>query len=136
MPLDDTGFGRRIEALEKMERVIDLLAREDRWCKQALVTPDGRRCILGAVQAVDGTNVLAQPIQLAIRQVTGRAFHRIEAFNDHRSTTHALVVKVLRQARENIINGVEPYTMPPAVASAPSSWSARLLRLRGWLCIQ
>lgn len=130
MPLDDTGFRHRVEALEKIDKVIDLLAREDRWCKQALVTPDGRRCILGAVLAVNGTNLLVQPIQIAIKQVTGRNFHQIEAFNDHRSTTHALVVKVLHQARENIINGVEPGAISAPTAS---SWSAPRQRLSGWL---
>jgi hypothetical protein len=131
MPLDDTGFGRRIEALEKMDRVIDLLATEDRWCKQQLVSPDGRRCILGAVQAVDGVKLLAYPIQLAIRQVTGREFGRIERFNDDRSTTHALVVTVLRQARANIIDGSEEFALVGAPAAPASWWSAPLKRLTG-----
>ena len=131
MPLDDTGFGRRIEALEKMDRVIGLLATEDRWCKQQLVSPDGRRCILGAVQAVDGVKLLAYPIQLAIRQVTGREFGRIERFNDDRSTTHALVMTVLRQARENIIDSAEEYAVAAVSAGASSWWSAPLKRLTG-----
>ncbi len=133
MPLDDTGFGRRIEALDKIDRVIDLLATEDRWCKQQLVSPDGRRCILGAVQAVDGVKLLAYPIQLAIRQVTGREYGRIERFNDDRSTTHALVITVLHQARANIVGGAEECVVAAAPASTASWWSAPLKRLTGRL---
>ena len=133
MPLDDAGFGRRIEALEKIDKVIELLATEDRWCKRELISPDGRRCILGAVQAVDGTTVLLLPIRLAIRQVTGRNFHRIEAFNDHTSTSHALVVRVLHQARENIINGIEERSIRSASVSTKTSWSMAMQRLRAWL---
>ena len=111
MPLDDTGFRDRYEPLDKIDRVIDLLATEERWCQGHLVTADGRRCILGAIRAVDGTRVLTRPVSSAIRQVTGRRFgcigsHIIPRFNDDRGTTHALVMTVLLQARENIIRGV------------------------------
>lgn len=40
----------------------------------------------------------------AIEQVTGCYYARIEAFNDEPQTTHAVVIKVLRQAREDILN--------------------------------
>ena len=43
MPLDDTGFRDRYEPLDKIDRVIDLLATEERWCQGHLVTADGRR---------------------------------------------------------------------------------------------
>lgn len=42
---------------------------------------------------------LKAPILRAIEQVTGHAW-RIENFNDHPTTTHALVLSVLHQARE------------------------------------
>jgi hypothetical protein len=106
MPLDDVGFRDRIGPLDKIERVIDLLATEERWCKRQLVSEDGRRCIMGAVQAADGARVLVGPILFAIRQVSGRRFWRIESFNDDPATTHPLVLQVLHQARENIINGI------------------------------
>jgi hypothetical protein len=32
MPLDDAGFRERCELLDKIDRVIDLLATEGRWC--------------------------------------------------------------------------------------------------------
>lgn len=117
MPFDGTGYEGRIEALDKMDKVIDLLSREDRWCKQQLRSYDGRRCILGAMMAADATIVLKEPILLAIKQVTGRDYLRIEMFNDHPLTTHGLVLKVLNQARENVVNGVAE--RPTMVASPP-----------------
>lgn len=104
MPFDGTGYEGRIEAIDKVDKVIDLLAREDRWCKQQLRSYDGRRCILGAMMAADATIALKEPILLAIKQVTGRDYLRIEMFNDHPLTTHALVVRVLHQARENMFD--------------------------------
>ena len=133
MPLDDARFGRNVEALEKMDKVLDLLATEDRWCKGKLVSLDGRRCIIGALQAVDGTTLLLAPIRLAIQQVTGQPFRRIEVFNDHRSTTHALVIAVLLRARENIINGIDEAPASARPAATTTLWSAPLTRLRGWL---
>jgi hypothetical protein len=126
MPFDGTGLEGRITVLEKMDKVVDLLSREDRWCKQQLRSYDGRRCILGAMVAADATIALKEPILLAIRQVTGRDYLRIEMFNDHPLTTHALVVKVLHQARENIVNGLVDYPRARAVAPATSWWSAPL----------
>jgi hypothetical protein len=117
MPFDGTGYEGRIEALDKMDKVIDLLSREDRWCKQQLRSYDGRRCILGAMMAADATIVLKEPILLAIKQVTGRDYLRIEMFNDHPLTTHGLVLKVLSQARDNVVNGVAERA--PVLASPP-----------------
>lgn len=122
MPFDGTGYEGRIEALEKMDKVIDLLSREDRWCKQQLRSYDGRRCILGAMMAADATIVLKEPILLAIKQVTGRDYLRIEMFNDHPLTTHGLVLKVLSQARENVVNGVAERPLVPASPPAGTWW--------------
>ena len=127
MPFDGTGYEGRIEALDKMDKVIDLLSREDRWCKQQLRSYDGRRCILGAMMAADATIALKEPILLAIRQVTGRDYLRIEMFNDHPLTTHGLVLRVLGQARENIVNGVVERAPVPA-ASATGAWWAGSLK--------
>jgi hypothetical protein len=114
MPFDGTGCESRFEALERMDKVIDLLSREDRWCKQQLRSYDGRRCILGAMMAADATIALKEPILMAIRQVTGRDYLRIEMFNDHPLTTHALVLKVLHQARDNLMGGVMDRAAAPA----------------------
>jgi hypothetical protein len=122
MPFDGTGYEGRIEALDKMDKVIDLLSREDRWCKQQLRSYDGRRCILGAMMAADATIVLKEPILLAIKQVTGRDYLRIEMFNDHPLTTHGLVLKVLHQARDNVVNGVAERPQTPASLPAGAWW--------------
>jgi hypothetical protein len=121
MPFDGTGLEDRIDSLDKIDKVIDLLSREERWCKQQLRSYDGRRCILGAMMAADATIALKEPILMAIKQITGRDYLRIEMFNDHPLTTHALVVKVLSQARDNIVTGV--IERPATYAAAPmTNW--------------
>jgi hypothetical protein len=112
MPFDGTGYERRIEALGDIDKVIDLLGDRNRWCKRQLQTPDGRYCILGALRAAGAELALKEPILLAIKQVTGRSERRIEHFNDDPQTTHALVMKVLRQARENILVEARPAAEP------------------------
>jgi hypothetical protein len=106
MPFEGTRYQRRSEVLDKIGQVIQLLSDEQRWCKRQLVSFDGRRCILGALIAVDALT-LKKPIRLAIEQVTGEYYFKLEAFNDHPQTTHALVMKVLQQARANIANSQE-----------------------------
>jgi hypothetical protein len=124
MPFDGRDYSTRIDALEKIDRVIDQLPSEDRWCKGALYTVDGRRCILGAMQAVNGAMVLKQPILQAIKEVTGRRYTAIETFNDRRTTTHAQVMAVLRRARQNILDGTAGYS--PG-ATSRMSWLKRLV---------
>lgn len=126
MPFDGNGYESRIDALERMDKVIDLLSREDRWCKQQLRSYDGRRCILGAMMAADATIALKDPILLAIRQVTGRDYLRIEMFNDHPLTTHALVVKVLHRARDNVISGA-PVRAPTRASGPDAGWRGSAL---------
>ena len=121
MPLDGTGYEGRIEALDKMDKVIDLLSDERRWCKRQLRSPDGRYCIVGAMRAADAVAELKAPILLAIEQVTGHVC-RIEDFNDHPTTRHALVMKVLHQARANIL------TVRPSVAEERVGVWAQLCR--------
>jgi hypothetical protein len=45
MPLDSTGVDTSFDALEKMDRVIDLLAHEDHWGTQLLRCYGGRYCM-------------------------------------------------------------------------------------------
>lgn len=122
MPFDGREYSARIDALEKIDRVIEQLPSEERWCKGALYTVDGRRCILGAMQAVNGAMTLKQPILQAIQEVTGRRYTAIETFNDRRTTTHAQVVAVLRRARQDIIEGTTG--APPATRGF---WLKRLV---------
>jgi hypothetical protein len=126
MPFDGRDYSARIDALEKVDRVIEQLLTEDRWCKGALYTVDGRRCILGAMQAVNGAMTLKQPILQAIEEVTGRRFTAIETFNDRRTTTHAQVMAVLRRARRDIIDGTAGFQAP----ASRRFWLKRLVFAR------
>ena len=127
MPFDGREYSLRVDALEKIDRVIEQLPSEDRWCKGALYTVDGRRCILGAMQAVNGAMTLKQPILQAIQEVTGRRYTAIETFNDRRTTTHAQVVAVLQRARQDILEGTTGY---PVSATSRISWLKRLVGSR------
>jgi hypothetical protein len=125
IPFDGTVYEGRVRSLDKMDKVIDLLGDETRWCKKQLKTPDGRYCIAGAIVAVDAITELKKPILLAVEQVTGDYYRSIEAFNDHSRTTHALVVKVLGRARENMLAD-----SPPATRQRVGAW-ARFGRVFG-----
>lgn len=105
MPFDGTQFEQGALALEKIDYVISALGTEDRWCKGHLRTSDGRRCIMGALNDANALQLLSQPILDAAGEVTGKSYHRIERFNDERSTSHKLVLAVLRRAREDILLG-------------------------------
>jgi len=102
MPFDDNRHPVPGDALEKIDKVIALLATEAKWCKFFAESSDGRRCLWGAMRAEDAASLLEPPILDAIRQVTGRLHRCIDAFNDHPATTHALVLRVLHQARRNM----------------------------------
>ena len=104
MPFDGAGPSETL-ALQKLDLVAALLASEARWCKRQLTTPDGRRCLRSALRAVEAERLLEPIVLDAIRQVTGRAFWRLESFNDHQTTTHALLLHVLYRARERLLEG-------------------------------
>jgi hypothetical protein len=100
MPFD----GREVRVLGKIDEVINLLDDGKGWCKQQLHAGDGRHCIVGALRTVGAEAELREPVLDAIRQVTGRRCGRIELFNDHPLTRFPLVLRVLKQARENLAN--------------------------------
>jgi hypothetical protein len=128
MPFDGVGFALD-DRVSKMDKVIELLATSDKWCKGNLKTPDGRYCIRGAIMAVDGADFL-QPIVLqAIREVTGKHYRRIESFNDHADTHYAQVVRVLARARHHLLRG-QLTTDPAALLAACAGWRPRL---QAWL---
>ena len=128
MPFDGNELRVRIDALATLDRVIDLLRDENRWCKGALNTVDGRRCILGAMQALSGAMILREPILHAIHDVTGKRERTIENFNDRRATTHAKVISVLHRARADILEG-SCATLPSAGATR-TRWFQRLVGRR------
>jgi hypothetical protein len=105
MPFDgiDTFDNHPIAKLGAVER---MLASEQQWCKGRLRDAYGRHCLVGAIQAVAGRQVLQKPILQAAREVSGKRYWRIEFFNDDPRTTHADVLQVLRRTRENMIAGM------------------------------
>lgn len=105
MPFDGTdGFGDH--PIVKLGAVERLLATEQQWCKGRLRDAHGRHCLVGAIEAVGGRQVLQKPILQAARDVSGKRYWRIEFFNDDPRTTHADVLQVLRHARESMIAGL------------------------------
>jgi len=101
MPFDGA---ENSQALEKMDQVIRMLVKPDRWCKGTASTHDGRHCIMGALNAVRARWLLQPAIMRAIADVSGCRLG-IEPFNDSRHTDHALVLKVLKKAREYVASG-------------------------------
>jgi hypothetical protein len=118
MPFDGAEFGQAI-LLDKIDRVLALLASEDRWCKGVLRSVDGRRCLAGALIAAEAQALLTPVLLQAIREVTGHKHWRIEAFNDRASTSHAQVLAVLHRARDDILAGrAQAAIRPPRLSAA------------------
>jgi hypothetical protein len=105
MPFDgiDNFDNHPIAKLGAVER---MLATEQQWCKGRLRDAHGRHCLVGAIEAVGGRQVLQKPILQAAREVSGKRYWRIEFFNDDPRTTHGDVLQVLRRTRENMIAGM------------------------------
>jgi hypothetical protein len=127
MPFDGVGLGFD-DRMYKIDRVIDLLATREQWCKGRLRTYDGRHCIRGAIMAVDGLGTLRPIVLRAINEVTGHHYRSIEKFNDDPDTHHAQVVEVLARARTDL--AVEDLAAIRARAPAPVGWGRRLA---GWI---
>lgn len=138
MPFDgvEQQYDARQQILRRLgrqtDRVIDLLATEDRWCKGELETPDGRYCILGAMHAAQADRILELVVLNAVREVTGRYCWGIARFNDRRSTSHALVLRVLGRARDNLRAGI-PFGAPTRGPRLPASLGRLSGTLAGWL---
>lgn len=101
MPYDGRDFFRTSRAAE-VEKVMEIIATEDMWCKNRLATADGRHCLRGALRAVGASYRADRMIMRTIRQVTGRRL-TIEAFNDSDQTTHATVLNLLGTARDQAL---------------------------------
>ena len=105
MPFDGTdAFDNH--PLAKLGAVERLLANEQQWCKGRLRDAHGRHCLVGALEAVGGRQVLQKVVLQAAREVSGKRYWRIEFFNDDPRTTHADVLQVLHRARQNLIAGM------------------------------
>jgi hypothetical protein len=105
MPFDGTDVYDN-HPLVKLGAVERLLATEQQWCKGRLRDAHGRHCLVGAIEAVGGRQMLQKVVLQAAREVSGKRYWRIEFFNDDPRTTHADVLQVLRRARENLIAGM------------------------------
>jgi len=105
MPFDGIELSGT-EQLVKLGAVERMLATEQRWCKGRLRDAHGRHCLVGAIEAVEGRQMLQRVILHAAREVSGKRYWRIEFFNDDPHTTHADVLETLHRARENIIAGM------------------------------
>lgn len=108
-----------VHPLAKLGAVERLLATEQQWCKGRLRDAHGRHCLVGAIEAVDGRQMLQRVILQAAREVSGKRYWRIEFFNDDPRTTHADILEVLRHARQSIIAGI---------IADPQPWHRRWLR--------
>jgi len=105
MPFDGIELSGT-EQLVKLGAVERMLATEQQWCKGRLRDAHGRHCLVGAIEAVEGRQMLQRVILHAAREVSGKRYWRIEFFNDDPHTTHADVLETLQRARENIIAGM------------------------------
>ena len=105
MPFDGTDAFDN-QPLAKLGAVERLLATEQQWCKGRLRDAHGRHCLVGAIEAVGGRQVLQKVVLQAAREVSGKRYWRIEFFNDDPRTTHSDVLQVLHRARENLITGM------------------------------
>jgi hypothetical protein len=127
MPFDGIGFAFD-DRVRKMDQVINLLATPEKWCKAQFKTPDGRYCIRGAMRAVEGAEFLKPIVLRAIREVTGKRYLRIEAFNDYPYTQHTEVQRVLARARHLVASGQSAAEAAPATEAGGWStlWKALL----------
>lgn len=132
MPFDDLMLEEQSDALAKIDKVIALLATEDKWCKFFAESSDGRRCLWGTIWAEGATSIVEKPVLDAIRQVTGEHHWQIDTFNDHPTTMHAAILEVLHQARCNIRTATATrYRWKPA----PSGWVLTRRALSSSYCL-
>jgi hypothetical protein len=105
MPFDGIESYGTVQ-LAKLGAVERLLATEQQWCKGRLRDAQGRHCLVGAIESVEGRQMLQRVVLHAAREVSGKRYWRIEFFNDDPHTTHADVLEVLHRARQNIVAGM------------------------------
>jgi hypothetical protein len=127
MPFDGMNFA----ALERIDAVLALLGDERQWCKGALFTGDGQMCLAGALRTAQCEAAFRPLVLHAAADATGRRFWTIESFNDHRSTSHAVLMDVLHRVREDIACGRRPIALegPAPAARWRSLWQGLRLTL-------
>lgn len=103
MPFDGQDQKPEIQILDRMR---ELLATSDRWCKGALNAPSGARCLMGAFYEVNGPVHSEQSaghrVFHSLKNLTGT--YKLHNFNDAPTTSHSDVLALIDAARERIIN--------------------------------
>lgn len=93
-----------------IQRIIDLIATEDKWCKGGLYRtkngalrhhyePGLRCCLAGAVRVIFGYSTQKE---FLFRRLFTKHFGFIEPFNDKAQTTHADVIKALNTLAQSL----------------------------------
>src|ERR1700746_4193661 len=98
MPFDgiDAFDNHPIAKLGAVER---MLATEQQWCRGRLRDAHGRHCLVGAIEAVEGRQMLQRVILHAAKEVSGKRYWRIEFFNNDPHTAPAGALEGLKRAR-------------------------------------
>jgi hypothetical protein len=101
---DHERTDERADALHRLDAAIRLIDIPEHWCRGVLFDDAGRRCIIGALQAV----VAPVSVLDAVAAVLPRRifWSDIASFNDSPRTSHADVMRVLSRARVRL--GGEP----------------------------
>lgn len=108
MPFDSLPNERQSYLLQKIAAVYELLDSEQKWCKYRLRSPDGSRCLLGALTDARARLVLHRPMLNAAYKVTGHRYYRIDGLNDDPLTKYSTVQEVLEQVRIDVMAGLLP----------------------------
>jgi len=114
------------EALERIDKVIDLLAKESSWCKYEPRSSAGGRCILGAMRQAGAEQLLRGPILRAIREVTDQRYWRIDRFNDSSETTHTVVLEAREKLRTDL-----SWVAPRNTGMHPLAWCE--IAIKRWI---
>ena len=113
MPFDDTT-ARSTPEIALLDKVRDLLATPDKWCKYAL-EHDRRHCVYGALNLAHhnvamwtlGTNTKAYTnVERALARETGRNHDillDIILFNNAPDTKHADILALIDRARDRLL---------------------------------
>src|ERR1700745_4436412 len=94
MPFDgiDAFDNHPIAKLGAVERMLET---EQQWCKGRLRDAHGRHCLVGAIEAVEGRQMLQRVILHAAREVSGKRYWRIELLLSDPHTPHSEGLAVL-----------------------------------------
>lgn len=112
MPLDFTGHPNA-EAIRIVEKMEQILATPDKWCKNTLCDAKGARCLIGALYA-ENIPEDWQAKQSALVAMSQEALERgyfseckVVDFNNDPKTTHADIIDFLAAVKARLYEKVE-----------------------------